>query len=297
MPQNEIEIMQNKISKSELEAHYRLKFSNKIALFIDCENINHKACDKIIQMLSEVGEICVKKAYANWARTDMEHWREMLALHSIEPIQISSIIKGKNASDIRLTIDVMHALYHYNMDCIALATSDSDFAPLAQEVRRWTLPVIGFGRRNARDELKRAFSVYHEIDEPVKAAAIESEKPKICALDSAKAPESNKAPESSITTKASKTQGNCAHKLCDDDELIWFLYDAIKNTRDAESWANVSKIAEWMANNSDIKPASYGKKTWGKVFKHFCKHTKMFEMRYTECQSVMMVRIVGRDEA
>lgn len=289
MPQNAIEIMQNKISKSELEAHYRLKFSNKIALFIDCENINHKSCDKIIQTLDKIGEVCVKKAYANWARMDMEHWREMLALHSIEPIQMSSIIKGKNASDIRLTIDVMHALYHYNMDCIALATSDSDFAPLAQEVRRWTLPVIGFGRRNARDELKRAFSVYHEIDEPVKAAAIESEKPKICALDSAKAPESNKAPESS---KHPKIEQNFS-----DDKLIEFLRKAIKSTQDAESWANVSKIAEWMMNNNNIKPASYGKKTWGKVFKHFCRHTKMFEMRYTECQSAMMVRIVGRDEA
>ncbi|OHU85225.1 hypothetical protein BKN38_01440 [Helicobacter sp. CLO-3] len=282
MPQNEIEIMQDKISKSELEAHYRLKFSNKIALFIDCENIDYKACDKIIQTLSEIGEICVKKAYANWARADMEHWREMLALHSIEPIQISSIIKGKNASDIRLTIDVMHALYHYNMDCIALATSDSDFAPLAQEVRRWTLPVIGFGRRNARDELKRAFSVYHEIDEPAKVAASRDLR------------QSQSAPESSTTTKASKTQG----KLCDDEWLIGLLCDAIKNTQNVESWANVSKITAWIEKNSDIKPTSYGKKTWGKVFKYFCNKTNIFKMRYAGLRNcVMLVRIVEQDEA
>lgn len=149
--------------------------AKKIALFIDCENISHKLCHEIMKRLDEIGEVCIKKAYGDWRKEMLGPWAEVLLQYSIEPIQIlssakDSTHKAKNASDIRLTIDVMHILYQQTMDCFALATSDSDFASLAQEIRRWAIPAIGFGSHKAREELKQAFNSYDELDTPITLA-------------------------------------------------------------------------------------------------------------------------------
>ena len=146
--------------------------NKKIALFIDCENISYKLCDEIMKRLNEIGEVCIRKAYGDWRKEALHSWVGLLLQYSIEPIQIltgnrqdDGDRRGKNSSDIKLTIDVVNTLYSRNIDYIALATSDSDFAPLAQEIRKWAIPAIGFGTKNARDELKQSFNSYDELDE------------------------------------------------------------------------------------------------------------------------------------
>lgn len=228
--------------------------AKKIALFIDCENISYKLCDEIMKRLDEVGEVCIKKAYGDWRKDMLGPWAEVLLQYSIEPIQIltgarDSTHKAKNASDIRLTIDVMHTLYQRSMDCFALATSDSDFASLAQEIRRWAVPAIGFGSYKAREELKQAFSSYDELDTLITLA-------------------NNKA-------------------------LIKLLRRAIEDTQDAQSFAFVSTIGNWIKQHYYKSASSYGKESWGDVFKQICQENNSeFEIHYQgERKNIMKVRI------
>lgn len=234
--------------------------AKKIALFIDCENISYKLCAEIMKRLDEIGEVCIKKAYGDWRKDMLEPWAEVLLQYSIEPIQILSKAqvkdpthKAKNASDIRLTIDVMHTLYQQTMDCLALATSDSDFASLAQEIRRWAIPAIGFGSHQAREELKQAFNTYEELD----------------------------------------SRPSSEQRLTSNKALLKLLHRAIESTQDAQGFALVSTIGNWIKQNHYKSASSYDKESWGDVFKQICQENKEeFEIHYDGTRnSIMKVRL------
>jgi hypothetical protein len=60
-------------------------------------------------------------------------------------MQQFDVVKGKSATDMRMTIDAMDLLYRGNVDGFGIMSSDSDFLPLAQRIREDGLPVYGFG--------------------------------------------------------------------------------------------------------------------------------------------------------
>ncbi|RDU69589.1 NYN domain-containing protein [Helicobacter cholecystus] len=212
----------------------------KIALFIDSENISYKLIEKILKELNAMGEVCVKKAYGDWRRDAMRGWDEILNCHSIEPIHIITGNSNKsNSSDIRLTIDVMHTLYEGKMECIALATSDSDFAPLAQEIRTKGVESIGFGEQKSRDDLRNAFSHFYEL-------YLNKEKSKMIQNKEAQKPYKNK-----------------------DIENIEILKRAIIANLNKSGWASLSQVGSYLKKEYRITPADYKRATWSKVFTMF----------------------------
>ena len=64
-----------------------------------------------------------------------------------KPIQQIDYVKGKNATDMALTIDAMDFLYTSNYDIYAIVSSDSDFTPLAIKLREAGKSVIGIGKK------------------------------------------------------------------------------------------------------------------------------------------------------
>lgn len=141
----------------------------KIALFIDSENISHRLIGEVMERLEGFGEICIKKAYGDWRNEALRGWDEWLSKYSIEPVHLITGSGWKtNSSDIKIAIDVMNTLFSERMDCVALATSDSDFAPLAQEIQARGIVAIGFGEAKSRDCLKKAFSSFEEVGEEAK---------------------------------------------------------------------------------------------------------------------------------
>lgn len=136
----------------------------RVALFIDSENISHRLIAEVMERLENFGEICIKKAYGDWRRDNLKAWDECLSQYSIEPVHLITGNGNKtNSSDIKIAIDVMNTLFAERMDCIALATSDSDFAPLAQEIRTRGIVAIGFGEAKSRDALRNAFTSFEEL--------------------------------------------------------------------------------------------------------------------------------------
>lgn len=116
-----------------------------IALLIDADNASPDHLDEALLVLGELGTINIRRAYGNWAKASLKGWGELTGLHSIIPMQQFDVVKGKSATDMRMTIDAMDLLYRGNVDGFGIMSSDSDFLPLAQRIREHGLPVYGFG--------------------------------------------------------------------------------------------------------------------------------------------------------
>ena len=90
----------------------------------------------MLLVLGELGTINIRRAYGNWAKASLKGWGQLTGLHSIVPMQQFDIIKGKSATDMRMTIDAMDLLYRGNVDGFGIMSSDSDFLPLARASAR-----------------------------------------------------------------------------------------------------------------------------------------------------------------
>lgn len=156
----------------------------KIALLIDCDNISFKSVEKIIAEIEEFGDIIIKRAYGNWRNDSLKNWFTKLTELSIKPIQQIDYTKGKNATDMAITIDAMKMLYEKNLDAFALVSSDSDFTPLVMTLQEEGKKVYGFGYERSPIALQRACSVFTNItpfiqDEKFSETTVSS-KEKIC---------------------------------------------------------------------------------------------------------------------
>jgi len=115
-----------------------------LALFIDFENIERGLkgqyktdfrIEPIIEKLSEVGAIRVRKAYADWVLN--KKYREPLMNYGLELIEKPAIFSnGKNGADIKLAIDSVEiAINNPHINTFAIVSGDSDFLSLIQKLR------------------------------------------------------------------------------------------------------------------------------------------------------------------
>lgn len=130
-----------------------------IALFIDAENISYTKLEDIIEKISANGRIVVKRAYGDWTKKNQAPWREQFNRLAIKPCQQFSYVSGKNAADMALTIDAVELLHKEIYDMFVIASSDSDYTPLAIHLRESGAYVVGIG------EKKTPESFQHSCDE------------------------------------------------------------------------------------------------------------------------------------
>src|SRR3546814_4209678 len=86
----------------------------------------------------------------------------MIHRHAIEPQQQFDLTKGKNATDMKMTIDAMDLLFRGRVQGFGLMTSDSDFMPLAMRIRQDGLPVYGFGTGKTPESFRQACTRFIE---------------------------------------------------------------------------------------------------------------------------------------
>jgi len=135
----------------------------KIAVFFDCENISAKYTQEIFDDLANHGEVIIRKAYDNWSERRSKSWSEKLQEFAIDPIQIFSNIANKNASDIKIVIDVMNIMNSSKVDIVALVSSDSDFTDLAKDIKSKGFEVMGYGEIKTHNSLRNAYSSFIEL--------------------------------------------------------------------------------------------------------------------------------------
>ncbi len=139
----------------------------KIALLIDYDNFNQmKYFPVLFEELNEVGDILIK--YAFYSNLEDKTIPEKFIEYGIEPMSQIAYSKGKNAVDIRMTIEAMALLEKDYIDCICLATTDSDFTPLVLHLQKNNRYVIGAGDNKATETYKNSFNSFISVEKIAK---------------------------------------------------------------------------------------------------------------------------------
>jgi len=196
-----------------------------IALLIDADNSPSKSIQKILTELAKYGKVNIRRAYGNWVSNNLNGWRDILHDHAIQPIQQFDLTKGKNATDIALTIDAMDILYTKNTDAFCIVTSDCDFTPLATRILSDGNFVIGFGQRKTPSAFVNACSTFLFLDD-------ESEN------------EKNTELKNDILKEKLK--------------IIKLLRNAIKTTEQEDGWSNLSRVGTLISNHASFDSRNLG---------------------------------------
>jgi len=226
--------------------------NRKVALFIDCENISHKHIDTIIEELANYGEVNIRKAYGDWKNPSLNGWNEKLFDYSLEPIHQPPYTTTKNASDIKMTVDIMKVMcQNNNIDIIALATSDSDFTPLVTEIKSQGIQVVGFGEEKTCNVLQKACSEFIEVGVKIQ--------------------------EDNLTNNT---------------KLINILKNAIRHKKGDDDFAFVAEVGTYLKNQNAITAKKYGNyKSWGEIFKELDKFFEIKMLEKNGKRSIMVVKI------
>ena len=204
-----------------------------IALLIDADNANSDGIDPVLTALAELGSVNVRRAYGNWAKPGLKGWSKILHRYGISPHQMFDLTKGKNATDMAMTIDAMDLLYQGKVDGFGIMSSDSDFTPLAMRLRQDGALVYGFGKRGTPEAFQNACSRFIEVE-----ALIAAER-------------QDEARKTSAPAKGG------AEPI--DQELIDLLNTAWKKSkRDANGFAKLSELGQILNNRSSIDARTYG---------------------------------------
>ena len=139
--------------------------TRNVALLIDADNAQPSAIDPVLTVLAELGTVNVRRAYGNWSKPGLNGWREKLVRYGLEPRQQFDITKGKNATDMKMTIDAMDLMYRGRIDAFGIMSSDSDFMPLATRLRQDGLEVYGFGSSRAPAAFRAACTRFIDVGE------------------------------------------------------------------------------------------------------------------------------------
>lgn len=227
-----------------------------VALFIDADNAPAKKIDLIINELASYGAVMIRKIYGNWKNQTLQGWEDILLEYAIQPIQQFDYTKGKNATDMAMTIDVMDLLYSGKIDVFCIVSSDSDFTPLAMRIKAEGKQVIGFGEQKTPLSLVKACSRFLYLDA-----------------------EDDNANHTGIAKKSGS-------ELKCDTSLMNLLRDAISHACDEEGWANLGAVGSIISNQTSFDSKNYG---YAKL-SDLVKAIDLFEVKLSNNRSQMFVK-------
>ena len=242
------------------------KHDDRIALFIDCDNISHRAIEGIINELSKYGVVNIRQAYGNWTKENLKNWEEKLLEFAIKPIQQFDYSRQKNATDMLMAIDAMDMLHTKSIDAFALATSDSDFTPLVMRIQAEGIKVFGFGEKKTPKPFIAACSqfIFTENLQEIQEEKIREDAP---------------SPAPSSVRKSGA-------QLRKDKWLVNLLRTAVEQTSDDYGWANLADVGQYINNKSSFSPLNYGYKK----LSHLIKEVGLFDIAYDDVSKQMSIR-------
>lgn len=205
-----------------------------IALLIDSDNASPAGIDPVLTVLAELGQVNIRRAYGNWRKTSLKGWIDLMHRYGIEPQQQFDLTKGKNATDMKMTIDAMDMLYRGRVHGFGIMSSDSDFMPLAMRIRQDGLPVYGFGGAKTPEAFRQACTRFIDVNKLVKAERAESQ------------------------SGRKGQDGESASNVLDED-LLHLLFDAYNaSKRDEKGFAKLAEVGQRAGNRSSFDTRNYG---------------------------------------
>lgn len=247
-----------------------LEGRGNIALLIDADNASAAHFDSVMNVLAELGTVNIRRAYGNWSKATLKTWAALSIAQGIEPQQQFDLTKGKNATDMKMTIDAMDLMASGRVDGFGLMSSDSDFTPLATRIRQQGIPVYGFGSANTPEGFRRACTRFLNVaalkpaevpvvaKTPVKAAApakatqTKPTTPQATPAKAAVAPAASASASAPATPPPSKTV---------DAEVVRLLIDAYDEAkRDERGFVALGPVGQRVGNRSSFDVRNYGYK-------------------------------------
>jgi uncharacterized protein (TIGR00288 family) len=118
--------------------------TDRVMLLIDADNVSVDVMEQAVKrLLEQHGALHVRRAYCT-AEGAVKHQAVFKRL-SIKPMV--NLATGKNSTDIALAVDAIDLVLAERPDVVAIASSDSDFAPLVSRLREKGCVVRGFGQQ------------------------------------------------------------------------------------------------------------------------------------------------------
>lgn len=231
-----------------------------VAVFIDADNVPAKKIDFIINELANYGAVMVRKIYGNWKSDRLKGWEEVLLDYALAPVQQFDYTKGKNATDVALTIDVMDMLYSGKIDVFCIVSSDSDFTPLAMRVKTEGKQVIGFGRHSTSKALVAACNKFLFLDDKQHVIT-----------------------DLNVNVASSRRNGN---QLKMDTALMNLLRNAVADCCDENGWASLNRVGQVVSNQSSFDSKNYDYAKLGDLIRAI----DIFETQLAENRSQLLVR-------
>jgi uncharacterized protein (TIGR00288 family) len=223
-----------------------------IALLIDADNASAAHFDSVMTVLAELGTVNIRRAYGNWSKATLKTWAALSISQAIEPQQQFDLTKGKNATDMKMTIDAMDLLASGRVDGFGLMSSDSDFTPLVTRLRQDGIPVYGFGLASTPEGFRRACTRFIDVA-ALKAAEVPVVKKPAASAGKAKAPAA-KAPTAPAPVPPAAPQGKAV-----DPEVVRLLIDAYDEAkRDERGFVALGPVGQRVGNRSSFDVRNYG---------------------------------------
>ena len=214
-----------------------------IALLIDADNTSADAIDPVLTVMAELGQVNIRRAYGNFAKNNLANWDKVTNKYGIRPQQQFDVSKGKNATDMAMTIDAIDLLNQGKVDGFGLMTSDSDFTPLVTRLRQDGILVYGFGESKTPQAFKSVCTRFINIRQLI---------------------ESNRAD----SAKSSGSDAEPGATMVDDDlrDLVAAAYSEAK--RDERGYALLQQVGQIAGNRSSFDVRNYGFKSLSELFEN-----------------------------
>lgn len=239
--------------------------SYRFAVLIDSENASYRDIRGVLDQVSILGTLFIKRIYGDFTSPQSSSWREAVNEFSLTPIQQFSYTSGKNATDSKMVIDAMDILYQNKVNAFCIVSSDSDFTGLTKRLKESGMFVLGAGKAITPKSFVSSCDRFIAVDEkngssqptsPINVPESGSEKAK-----------TGGAPTPQVTPQPKRG-------IAKEEDVVSFAIKAFDS--DADSTIPLSQLMEIIYRRfPDFLPSDYKCK---KASDFFRKH-KQFEVK------------------
>lgn len=237
--------------------------TERVMLLIDADNVSIDVIEQAVAWVAKhYGGPHVRRAYCT-AESAVKHQDAFKRL-SIRPMV--NLAAGKNSTDIALAVDAVDLALAERPQVVAIASSDSDFAPLVSKLREKGCRVVGIGQDGKTgDETRAVYDDYEVIAHrkgPARAAA---------AKPAASAKRASRGTSAKTAAKTAKTEAPPAPPAAP------ALPEAVRKILDALPELDAGRALELQVAAERLREAGLLSKS-GSSVKLFGRHPAHFEL-------------------
>lgn len=233
-----------------------------IAVLIDGDNAQAKLIKEILEEVSRYGKATIRRIYGDWTTQQMNSWKDLINLYSINPIQKFSYTTGKNSTDSAMIIDAMDILHSQSVDGFCIVSSDSDYTGLAKRIREEGMFVMGIGERKTPTAFVKSCEIF---------TFCENLQPKQEKTNTYKSTAKRTSKRSEIPVGKSEQKEN-ARLGAEEMKLLDKAFEISTNTNE-EDEAYIAHIGSTLRKiDPSFDPRSYGFRTLTQLFASIDKY-------------------------